>query len=209
MKYLTYLALIGAISAVRVSQEPTSLVVMNAMQSMEQELANKSEDDLQKLVDEAVKGAKLNETKTGKEALVKAGELKAVEKALSEKLYNRIIDTGLYRPTLGSSYYRPSYYTPYHSYQNYGLPYGLESSISRVLGFHDYVNRYEVENRVINHVTDPGMTEILGVMYDMLNKNKAGEAKKEEPKKEEAKAALTQVNDNNQKLVTVTSKVDA
>jgi len=38
---------------------------------------------------------------------VKAGELKAVEKALAEKIYGRIIDTGLYRPALGSSYYRP------------------------------------------------------------------------------------------------------
>lgn len=75
------------------------------------------EDDLQKLVDAAVKNAKLKETKSGKEALVKAGELKAVEKALAEKIYSRIIDTGLYRPPLGSSYYRPSYpsyYYPYH-----------------------------------------------------------------------------------------------
>lgn len=66
------------------------------------------------MVDAAVKNAKLNETKSGKEALVKAGELKAVEKALAEKIYNRIIDTGLYRPPLGSAYYRPSYYYPYH-----------------------------------------------------------------------------------------------
>jgi hypothetical protein len=200
MKYFTYLALIGVTSAVRLAQDPTSLVVMNAMESMQQQLENKTEDDLQKLVDEAVKNAKLNETKTGKEALVKAGELKAVEKALADKFYNRIIDTGIYRPTIGSSYYRPAYYHPYQSYQyGSGLPYGLESSIHRVLGFHDYINRYEVENRVINHVTDPAMTEILGVMYDVMNKNKAGDAKKEGAAAAPAKS-LSQVNDNNQKL---------
>jgi len=116
-------------------------------------------------------------------------------------LYNRIIDSGYYRPSLGSSYYRPSYYYPYHNY-NY-LPYGLESSISRVLGFHDYINRYEVANRVIGHVADPALTEILGVLYDLINK-KGGE-KKEEEKKETK--SLTQITDNNQKLIIENSRM--
>jgi hypothetical protein len=74
--------------------------------------------------------------------------------------------------------------------------------MSRVLGFHDYIDRYETTNRVINHVTDPGMSEILGVMYDLMKKKDA------DPKKEEVKkAALTQINDNNQKLVIQSSKV--
>lgn len=86
------------------------------------------------------------------------------------------------------------------------MPYGLDDSITRVLGFHDYIGKYETENRVIGHVTDPGMTEILSVMYDVLNKNKAEGAKKEEAKP--AAKALSQTNDNNQKLVSVTSKVE-
>jgi len=147
MKYFAYLALIGAISAVKVKQEPQSMVVLTAMENMQEQLLTKSDDDLQKLVDEAVKNAKINESKTGKETLVKAGELKAVEKSLADRIYQRIIETGVYRPAYGSAYYRPSYYYPYHGYN--GLYDGLEGQIHRVLGFHDYINRYETENRVI------------------------------------------------------------
>ena len=159
------------------------------------------------MVDEAVKNAKIGETQSGKETLVRAGELKAVEKTLSERIFGRILDTGLYRPPLGSSYYRPSYYYPYHNY-NYlerpSMPYGLESSMTRVLGLHDYINRYETTNRVIGHVTDPGLTEILGVMYDLINKKEqpaaAGGAANSTAPAAPAKA-LTQMTDNNQKLV--------
>ena len=77
---------------------------------MEEKLISYGTDDLQKLVDEAVKNAKLKETTVGgKEALVKAGELKAVEKSLADRIYGRIIDAGYWRPALGSAYYRPSY----------------------------------------------------------------------------------------------------
>ena len=100
------------------------------------ELQSKSTDDLQKLVDDAVKNAKLNETKTGKEALVKGGELKAVEKSLADRIYNRVIDAGYYRPSLGSAYYRPTY-TPWNASP---LTAGLYGDITGLLGYHDYVN---------------------------------------------------------------------
>lgn len=210
MKKIAYLALLGVTWAVKIAQKPTSLVVMNAMESCKlyynPNFLGKSEDDLQKLVDEAVKNAKLSDAQLGKEALVKAGELKAIEKALAERIYERIIDTGLYRPVLGSVYYRPTYYYPYYS--TYTLPYSLEAAIARVLSFHDYINRYEVENRVINYVTDPALTEILGVMYDLMNKNKGAEAKKEEAKPAGTKT-LSQTSDNNQTLVIANSKVAA
>ena len=139
-----------------------------------------STDDLQKLVDDAVKNAKVGESTQGGNKLVNGDELKNVEKALAERIYNRIIDGGYYRPPVGSMYYRP-YYVPYLG--AYHMPYDLSSGIHRVLGLHDYLNKYDIENRVISHVTDPGTAEILGVMYDLINKEKQG-------KEGEKKAAL-------------------
>lgn len=123
------------------------------------------DDKLQGLIDDAIKNAKLGDTKQASgNPLITANELKAVEKALADRIYNRIIDYGYYRPVYGSIYYRPYYVSPYTGY----LSYDLESAISRVLGFHDYISRYEIENHVVSHVTDPAIVEILGVMYDVL-----------------------------------------
>ena len=153
---------------------------------MEEKLYATGTDDLQKLVDEAVKNAKLKETTHGgKDALVKDGELKAVEKALSDRIYGRIIDAGYWRPAVGSSYYRPNY----APWAQHPMGAGLYGDIHQVLGLNDFINRYEVENRVMGHVLDPALTEILGVMYDIINKKDAkGGDKKEEAKGGDKKA---------------------
>lgn len=128
-----------------------------------------------------------------------------MEKALSEKIYGRVVDAGYYRPNPGSIYYRPnyqaSYYPAYH--HNYGLPLDLETSISSVLGFHDHIGAYERTHDIVNHVADPAVTEILGAMYDVMQKNKAkeGEKKEGDKKEEPAKQALHQVGSNNQNMV--------
>ena len=49
------------------------------------------------MVDDAIKNAK-NKPAGKEEALTKDGEMKAVEKILADKIYNRIISTGYYRP---------------------------------------------------------------------------------------------------------------
>ena len=202
MKLIAYLALLGVSSAVKIVQD--SISVAQARENMELKVQGLDDDSLQKLVDDAVKNAKLGDTKFGASALVTAAELKAVEKALAERIYNRIIDTGYYRPALGSLYYRPGYWHPTYDF----LPWDLESAISRVLGFHDYIGRYELENHVISHVTDPAVVEILGVMYDVMQKkgsqaeaaanNKANQspAVKQAP----APAAKSLAQNNNQEM---------
>ena len=111
--------------------------------------------------------------------------MRAIEAVLADKIYNRIISDGYYRPTYGSPYYRP-YYPPYRGYY---LPYDLEQDVWRVLRYHDYVDRYDVVNKVMGHTLDPKLKEVLEKMYDMVH-NKKGEEKKEE-KKADAPAAKT------------------
>ena len=163
------------------------------------------------MVDDAVKNAKLDETKTGKEALVKGGELKAVEKSLADRIYSRVIDAGYYRPALGSAYYRPSYNMP----MNYSpLAGGLYGDVTGLLGYHDYVNRYQMQHRVIGNVLDPALTEILGVMYDLTKKAEAkpeaaaaGDAKPAEAAKPAADAkAAALVQNAHGNLVALNAK---
>lgn len=92
---------------------------------------------------------------------MKADELKAVEKALANKIYNRILDSQ--RPAYGGY---QVYYPPSH----YPLSDVLYESVVGLLGYHDIVDRIYLENRVIDHVTDPAMSEILGIMYDIVHK---------------------------------------
>jgi hypothetical protein len=44
------------------------------------------------------------------------------------------------------------------------------------LGYHDYIDRYEGVNKVIGHVHDPKLEEIIGVLYDLINKKQAAGA---------------------------------
>ena len=67
MKYLTYLALIGVASAVKIAKEGSSLASLESQTQVESRIRNMSLDDLQKLVDQAVQNAKLNESKVGGE----------------------------------------------------------------------------------------------------------------------------------------------
>lgn len=125
-----------------------------------------------------------------------------MEKALAEKIYARMIDGGFYRPPVGSIYYRPNYYPAYYHPRGtyYYLPNDLEASIGRVLGFHDYINRYELTHDVINRVSDPAVVEILGAMYDVMQQNrskKEASANNTGAKQEVAKPALYQQNNSN------------
>jgi len=195
MKFAVLVALVGFSQAVKLTQMPQSLVVQNAMESMLESIQTKDDNELQKLVDDAVKNAKVNETSLGKDKLVKEGELKAIEKTMSDRIYNRIIDQGYWRPALGSAYYRPQY----PSYLGgYPLSAGLYGSIHSVLGLHDFINRYEMENQVVSHMVDPAMSEILGVMYDIVNKK---------PEEKKAEAALSQSSSVN--LAVASAKVEA
>lgn len=51
MKYLTYLALLGVASAVKIAKETTGLASLESQAQMEARIRSMGEDDLQKLVD--------------------------------------------------------------------------------------------------------------------------------------------------------------
>lgn len=91
--------------------------------------------------------------------------MRAIESYLADQIYNRIISEGFWRPSWSSPYYRP-YYPTYRGY----LTSDLDYEVRRLLDYHEYLNRYEVVNRVLGHTLDPRLEEILGVLYDLVNK---------------------------------------
>lgn len=97
--------------------------------------------------------------------------MRAIEAILADKIYNRIISEGYYRPSYKSYYYRP-YYPAYRGYLSSDLDY----EVRRVLAYHDYVNRYEAVNKVVEKTLDPKLAEIIGVLYDLVNKKKDDKA---------------------------------
>lgn len=112
--------------------------------------------------------------------------MRAIEAILADKIYNRIISDGYYRPSWTSSYYRP-YYPTYRPYLNSSLDW----EVRRILGYHDYINRYEALNKVVGHTLDPKLEEIIGVLYDLVNKKDGGAANSTAP----AKKALVQTEE--------------
>jgi hypothetical protein len=115
MKKIVYLALIGVSSAVKIVKD--SISVAQAYENMMTKVQGYEDDKLQALIDSAIQNAKIGDTKQADGSpLITSSELKAVEKVLAERIYNRIIDTGYYRPLYGSLYYRPYYVSPYLGY---------------------------------------------------------------------------------------------
>ena len=140
------------------------MVVQSSIVKSEAELSGISEEALQRMVDDAIKNAK-NKPAEDKNAAEIDGKMRAVERVLADKIYNRIISEGYYRPSWSSSYYRP-YYPTYRPY----LSGDLDAQIRRVLNYHTYVNQYEGLNKVLGHTLDPKLEEIIGVMYDLIKK---------------------------------------
>ena len=125
-----------------------------------------------RLVNQAIDNAQ-NKPPVDTNALEKDGQMRAIEGALADKIYQRVITEGYYRPTWTSTYYRPSYpvYRPYVSSTS------LDSEIRRILSYHTYVNSYESINKVLGHTLDPKLQEIIGVLYDLVNKKDGAAAK--------------------------------
>jgi hypothetical protein len=89
--------------------------------------------------------------------------MRAVEEYLADVIADRIVSEGYYRPSWRSPYWRP-YYPAYRPYSS-----TLDYEIRRILSYHDYINKYEIVNRILSHTLDPKLEEVLGVLYDLIN----------------------------------------
>ena len=83
----------------------------------------------------------------------------AVEEEVAEAIYRRIVSAGYYRPRRG-------WVSP--------VPWDLESKIERLLRYHDFIRRYELENRIIGAILDPQLEEIIGILYDVIKGTGSG-----------------------------------
>ena len=85
--------------------------------------------------------------------------MRAVEELLADIIYRRIVDTGYYLP--GTGLLR-------------ALDYSTSAKIERLLRYHDFIRRYELENRIIGAILDPQLEEIIGILYDVIKGTGSG-----------------------------------
>jgi hypothetical protein len=116
MKYHVYLALIASVSTMKLNGTP---MLVQKYKSMKME-------QLQEIVDEAVKKNSLGDTKpaTKEEAATKSAEYKAVEDALATRIADKLKGAGTWGP----------YYYPLGTYWD---------SVSRMRHYHDMVLGYD------------------------------------------------------------------
>ena len=106
-----------------------------------------SDDDVQKLVNDAVKKnheehAKKSMATKSDEAKEKDGEFRAVEAALAKRILDRMRSTG---------------YGPYH----YPLTADLYDKVAALHAYHDMILGYELQNAIVAETVNPIVSEVL------------------------------------------------
>jgi hypothetical protein len=136
------------------------MAYIKAIENARNQLKGISDESMHSMVDLALeKGAKKEDDASAKDA-----QMRVIEEILADHLANEIIAAGYWRPGWRSVYYRP-YYPPYRGY--YVSP-SVSYQITRLLGFEDYLKKYELINDILGHTLSPKLEELLSVIYDLV-----------------------------------------
>lgn len=147
MKFTAILALfLAGAEAVRVEQ-PVQVAQASNQAGLMSRLEQMSDDDIQKLVNDAVKknqeehAKKSMATKTD-EAKEKDGEFRAVEAVLAKRILDRLRSTG------------------YYGYR-YPLSGDLYDKVAALHAYHDMILGYELQNAIVAQAVNPIVSEVL------------------------------------------------